>query len=173
MHVGIWAIDGETIAAIPELRLTPEEWKQLRANRNGLLFSRTQAAKWKVKAGDFFPVKTLDNHREDRAAAWPFTVLSIVDDPATPVDWMPNIYGNYDYVDASLLPSERGYVEFVVAIANPNDAASICRQIDTRYANSETPTYCVPLRMDARNMVESTIKQRGRRGDFPGRRCLR
>jgi len=160
MQVGVWAIDGATMAAIPELRLTTEHWKQLQANWNGLLFTRTQAAKWKVKAGDFFPVKTFDNHREDRAEAWPFTVLGIVDDPATPVDWMPNIYANYDYLDANLIRNERGFAQFVVAIHNPDEATSVCRQIDTRYANSETPTYCVPLQMDARNMVESIISMR-------------
>jgi putative ABC transport system permease protein len=160
MQLGVWAIDGETVATIPELRLTPEHWKQLQANWNGLFFTHAQAARWKVKAGDFFPVKTFDNRREDRAEAWPFTVLGIVENPATPVDWMPNIYANYDYVDANLVRNERGLAQFVVAIANPEDATDICRQIDTRYANSETPTYCVPLQMDARNMVESIINMR-------------
>jgi putative ABC transport system permease protein len=161
MRVGVWTIDGGTIAAIPELRLTPEHWKKLQATPNGLLFTRTQAAKWNVKAGDVFPVKTGSfNRREDRAEAWPFTVVDIVDDPATQVDWMPNIYGNYDYLDATRIRVERGLVGYVVAIDNPDDARSVCRQIDTRYANSETPSYCVPLQMDARNMVDSTISMR-------------
>jgi putative ABC transport system permease protein len=100
------------------------------------------------------------DRRADGAEAWPFTVLGIVDDPATQVDWMPNIYANYDYLEATRIPDERGLVQFVVAIDNPDDAGSICRQIDMRYANSETPSYCVPLQMDARNMVESVITMR-------------
>ena len=160
MRVGVWTIDGGTMAAIPELRLTPAHWKQLQDTPNGLLFTRTQAAKWNVKAGDVFPVKTGNSRREDRAEAWPFTVLDIVDDPATQVDWMPNIYASYDYLDATRIRNERGLVDFIVAIDNPDDAQSICRQIDTRYANSETPSYCVPLQMDARNMVESVITMR-------------
>lgn len=159
-RVGVWTIDDGTIAAFPELRLTPAHWKALQDTQNGLLFTRTQATKWQVKAGDPFPVKTGDSNRADRAEAWPFVVLGVVDDPATPVDWMPNIYGNYDYRDASGVPNDRGLVEFVVAINNPDDAQSICRQIDARYANSETPTYCMPLQMDARNMVESVINMR-------------
>lgn len=158
--VGVWTIDAGTIAAFPELRLTSAHWKQLQDTQNGLLFTRAEATKWKVKAGDPFPVKTGDSNREDGAEAWPFVVLGVVEDPATQVDWMPNIYGNYDYRDASSTPNARGLVEFVVAINNPDDAQSICRQIDTRYANSETPTYCVPLQMDARNMVESVINMR-------------
>jgi putative ABC transport system permease protein len=160
MRVGVWTIDAGTIKAIPELRLTPAHWKQLQDTLNGLLFTRTEAAKWNVKPGDVFPVKTDYNRREDGAEAWPFVVLGVVDDPATRVDWMPNIYGNYDYLDATRTRNERGYGQFVVAIDHPDDAQSICRQIDTRYANSETPTYCVPLQMDARNMVESVINMR-------------
>ena len=160
MRVGIWTIDGGTITAIPELRLTPAHWKLLQDTQNGLLFTRTQAAKWNVKAGDVFPVKTGNSRREDRAEAWPFTVLDIVDDPATQVDWMPNIYASYDYLDATRIRNERGLVDFIVAIDNPDDARSICQQIDTRYANSETPSYCVPLQIDARNMVESVITMR-------------
>jgi putative ABC transport system permease protein len=160
MQVGVWTIDAGTIAAIPELGLTPANWQQLQDNLNGLLFTRTQAAKWQVKAGDVFPIKPGEHRREDHAEAWPFTVAGIVDDPANQVDWMPNIYANYDYLDASRIRNERGLVDFIVAIDNPDDARSICRQIDTRYANSETPSYCVPLQMDARNIVESTITMR-------------
>jgi putative ABC transport system permease protein len=160
MRVGVWTIDGGTIAAIPELRLTAAHWKQLQDTQNGLLFTRTEAAKWKVKAGDLFPVKTDYNRREDRAEAWPFVVLGVVDDPATQIDWMPNIYANYDYLEAARVRDERGLVNFVVALDNPDDAQSICRQIDTHYANSETPSYCVPMQMDARNVVESVITMR-------------
>lgn len=159
-RVGVWTLDGGTIAAIPELRLSAAHWKQLQDTQNGLFFTRTEAAKWNVKAGDVFPVKTDYNRREDRSEAWPFVVLGVVDDPATEIDWMPNIYGNYDYFEASRSRDERGLVQFVVAIDHPQDAQSICRQIDTRYANSETPSYCVPLQMDARNVVDSVISMR-------------
>src|SRR6185312_11458555 len=145
MQLGVWTIDAGTIAAIPELRLTPEHWKLLQGTPNGLLFTRTMAALWKVKAGDAFPVKTLNNRRADHAQAWPFRVLAVVDDPATQIDWMPNIYASYDYFDATRSPEERGLVQFVVAIDNPHDATAVCRQIDSRYANSATPSYCVPM----------------------------
>lgn len=160
MRVGVWTLDGGTIAAIPELRLGPAQWRQLRETQNGLFFTRTEAAKWNVKAGDVFPIKTDYNRREDRSEAWPFVVLGVVADPATQIDWMPNIYGNYDYLESSRTRNESGLVQFVVAIDHPQDAQSICRQIDSRYANSETPSYCVPLQMDARNVVDSIISMR-------------
>src|SRR5262245_1847953 len=45
MRVGVWTLDEGTIAAIPELRLTPADWKQLKNTPTGLLFTRTQALK--------------------------------------------------------------------------------------------------------------------------------
>jgi putative ABC transport system permease protein len=159
-RVGVWTIDGGTIAALPELRLTQANWKQLQDTPNGLLFTRTQAAKWNVKAGDVFPIRSDYSRRADRSDTWPFIGLGVVEDPATQIDWTPNIYANYDYLDANRIPVEHGLVDFIVALDNPDDARSICRKIDTLYANSETPTYCVPLQMDARNMVESVITMR-------------
>lgn len=159
-QVGVWMMDDATMSALPELRLTPAQWKQLEESPNGILFSRTQAAKWNVKAGDTFVVQTRRSRREDGATAWPFTVLGVVDDPATTVDWMPNIYGNYHYFDATTTPDERGRVSFVLAIDDPDNAQAICRKVDTLYANSQSPTYCVPLRIDATNLVSSVISMR-------------
>jgi putative ABC transport system permease protein len=159
--VGVWAVDGETMAAFPELHLRPEDWKRMQGTRRGLLFTRTQAAKWNVKAGDLFPIKATDDSRPDGDEAWPFVVLGVVEDPATEVDWRPNIYADYAYIDAAGAEGNHGLVhQFVVSISRPDEAQSLCRQIDSLYANSETPTYCVPMQMDARNRVESIITMR-------------
>ncbi len=153
-QIGVSMIDLASIAAIPEWRLTEEHWKQLQTRPTGLFFSRTEAAKWNVKPGDVFPVQTPTSDREDGATAWPFEVLGIVDDPARQVDWTPNIYGNYEYFDAVRTGSQRGTVRFIVAIDDPARAEPICQQIDTSYANSSAPTYCVPLQVDARSIID-------------------
>lgn len=158
-QVGVWMIDGGTISAIPELRLTPVHWKQMQETPNGLFFSRTQAATWNVTAGDTFLVQTRVSGREDGATSWPFKVLGVVDDPIH-LDWMPNIYGNYGYFDAVRTQDERGRVNFVLAIDDGDDAQPICRKIDMLYASSESPSYCVPLQVDARNLIVSVISMR-------------
>jgi putative ABC transport system permease protein len=158
-QIGVLMLDQPSISALPELRLTAGHWQQLAAKPTGVFFSRTQAAKWNVKAGDRFPVQSL-NSREDRSNAWPFEVLGIVDDPDPQIDWTPNIYGNYEYFDAARTQSQRGNVLFLAAIDDPADAEPICQKIDTMYANSATPTYCVPLQVDARSIVESVISMR-------------
>jgi putative ABC transport system permease protein len=159
-QVGITMLDEAGIAAIPELPLTPDHWKQMKAKPTGLFFTRTQAAEWNVKAGDTFPVQTTVSGREDGAKSWLFEVLGIVDDPKTPVEWVPNIFGNFEYFDAVRTQSERGTVRFIVAVDDPGKAEPICQKIDTSYANSETPTYCVPLQLDARSILDSVISMR-------------
>lgn len=159
-QVGISMIDPAGIAAIPEWRLTPDHWQQLSAKRSGVLFSRKEAAKWNVKAGDIFPVQTAVSGREDGEKAWAFEVLGVVDDPDPQVDWTPNIYGNYEYFDAVRTQSERGTVRFIVAVDDADEAELICQKIDTRYANSGVPTYCVPLRADAQSILDSVVSMR-------------
>jgi putative ABC transport system permease protein len=159
-QVGVTMLDQAGMAAIPELSLTPEHWKQLAAKPTGLLFTRTEAAKWNVKAGDTFPVQTPGGGREDGASAWVFEVLGIVEDPQTRVDWTPNIFGNYEYFDAVRKQNERGTVRFIVAVDDPDEAEVLCQKIDTNYANSETPTYCVPLQLDARSIVDAALGMR-------------
>jgi putative ABC transport system permease protein len=158
--VGVWMIDGGNIAAIPELRLTQDHWKQMKAKPAGVFFARTQAEKWNVKTGDTFIVQTRASGRQDGSKSWPFEVLGIVDDPAQQVDWMPNIYGNYDYFDTVRPVDQQGRVNFILAIDDPDDAHRICQLIDTKYANSAAPTYCIPLREDARGMLGATISMR-------------
>jgi putative ABC transport system permease protein len=160
MQVGVTMLDQAGITAIPELPLTAEHWKQMAAKPTGVFFTRTQAAQWNVKTGDTFAVQTPVSGREDGANAWPFEVLGIVDDPKTHVDWIPHIFGNYEYFDAVRTQSERGTARFIVAVDDPDKAESICQKIDTSYANSETPTYCVPLQVDARSIVDSVISMR-------------
>ncbi len=160
MEIGVSMIDQEGIAAIPELPLTPEHWKQMAAKPTGVFFTRKEAAKWNVKTGDVFPVQMSPSIREDGSNAWPFEVLGIIDDPATPVEWTPNIFGNYEYLDAVRTQSQRGTVRFIVAVDDPDKAEVICQRIDTSYANSETPTYCVPLQVDARSILDSVVSMR-------------
>jgi len=158
-RVGILMLDQASTAALPELRLTAEHWKQMAMKPTGVFFSRTQAAEWNVKAGDSFVVQSRIP-REDGANAWPFEVLGIVDDPSPAVDWAPNIYGNYEYLDAVRTRSQRGTVRFMVAIDDPDKAESICQKIDTSYANSAAPTYCVPLQLDAQSILDAVISMR-------------
>jgi putative ABC transport system permease protein len=159
MRVGVLMLDQAGTNALPELRLTPEHWKQMAEKPTGLFFSRAQATEWKVKAGDRFVIQTSAG-REANSRSWPFEVLGIVDNPDPPVLWAPNIYGNYEYFQAVRAQDPPGAASFMVAIDDPDDAEPICQKVDTRYANSATPTYCVPLQVDARSIFDAVISMR-------------
>jgi putative ABC transport system permease protein len=159
-EIGITMVDEPTVSALPELRLTADHWKQLEATPTGVFFSRTEALKWHVKSGDTFFVNTRAAAREDGATVWRFTVLGIVDDPEQGSEWTPHIYGNFNYYDAVRNADRRGRVLFLLPIDDPAKARQTCQSIDRRYANSPTPTYCVPLREDARSIANSVITMR-------------
>jgi putative ABC transport system permease protein len=158
--IGITMVDEATVSSLPELRLTADHWKQLAATPTGLFFSRTDAQKWHVKSGDAFFVSTPFPIREDGATVWRFTVLGVVDDPEPGTEWTPHVYGNFNYYDAARNPDRRGRVIFLLPIQNPGKARQTCQSIDRLYANSPTPTYCVPLREDARSIANSVITLR-------------
>lgn len=158
--VGVTMVDEAMVSALPELRLTADHWKQLAATPTGLFFSRKEAQKWNVKSGDTFFVNTRFPVREDGATAWRFTVLGIVDDPAEGSEWTAHIYGNYNYFDAVRNPDRRGRVIYLLSIQDADKGRQTCQSIDRLYANSPTPTYCVPLREDARGIADSVITMR-------------
>jgi putative ABC transport system permease protein len=158
--VGITWVDEGTVRAISELQLREKHWKELEATRTGLFFSRTEATKWNVKRGDTFTVSTRKSMREDGATAWAFTVLDVIDDPSPPLDWTPRIFGNYSYFDAARVPERRGRVNYMLAAENPDESREICGTVDRAYANSATPTYCVPLRQDATMLMDSVLGMR-------------
>ena len=158
--IGITMVDDATVTALPELRLIAAHWKQLKATPTGLFFWRKDARTWNVKSGDTFFVSTRFPVREDGATVWRFTVLGVVDDPEEGSEWTSHIYGNYNYFDAVRMPDRRGRVIFLLPIQDPGKAQQTCQSIDRLYANSPTPTYCVPLREDARQIANSVITMR-------------
>jgi putative ABC transport system permease protein len=158
--LGVTVVDEATVHALPEFGLTEKHWKELEATPTGLFFSRTDAATWNVKRGDTFLLSTQQSVREDGATVWTFTVLGVIDDPSPFFDWTPRIYGNYHHVDAERLTDRRGRVNFMLAAEQPDEAKEICGIVDRTYANSATPTYCVPLRQDATMLMNSVLGMR-------------
>ena len=159
MQVGALMLDQAGFAALSELHLTPEHWKQIAAKPAGVFFSRTQAAQWQVKTGDTFIIQTAGG-RADGSKSWPFEVLGIVEDPTPRVDWAPNIYGSFEYFEAVRTRGQSGAASFMAAIDDPDQARALCRKVDLSYANSDLPTYCVPLQLDARSIMDAVISMR-------------
>ena len=121
------------------LPLTPGQWDQLESSRTGLIVSRLIADRWRLKAGDSFPILTLAPSRKDGTTLWPFTVVAVVEDsPLYPAGFT---VGNYAYFDESRLEQDRETVSsFQVVVQNPDRAEATAHTIDQMFANSASPT---------------------------------
>lgn len=162
-RVSIDMVDAGMRHAWSELSLSPVDWALLQATPTGLFFSRKAAAVWHVKTGDPFPVIVEPSIRHDGATGWSFTVLGIMDDaPESQTGQLPDlILGNYQYFNESRpRPDQSRGVFFRVAVDHADHAHAICRQIEARFANSDMPVYCVPVRDDATQLVSANVSMR-------------
>jgi putative ABC transport system permease protein len=163
-RVSVYFVDSDFRSAYRELQLIFDDaqWQALQTNRSGLYFSRSAAARWNVKPGDSFTLATDKPTRADGSAAWIFTVLGVVKD--YPDGWQgppEMIYGNYDYLEQSLLLTLRGRAnEFRVSIADAARARATTRQIDTLYLNSEVPTRSAPVRDEFEQFVSASLNMK-------------
>jgi putative ABC transport system permease protein len=122
-----------------EWPVTAQQWDLLRDNRNGVLMSELQAARWHKKAGDNFVIQAPSLNRIDGTKFWTFKVLAVTAD--VPAWTSGYIEGNYDYYDKSLPLAEQGKVTYLEVLAvDPEEGPQIARGIERHYANSSTPT---------------------------------
>jgi putative ABC transport system permease protein len=152
----ITVIDEGMLQGWPEGPLTPAMWEALRSQPDGIWVSRKQAEKWGLRTGDRFPITTPPGTRADGNTTWVFRVLGVVPDIA---DWeLGFIFGNYHYVDSAAPPDKQGLGNtYFVALKDGARAPGTCREIDRRFANSGSPTFCVPRRLDAQGLVNSDV----------------
>jgi putative ABC transport system permease protein len=135
--------------------ISPVQWDQLYSTPTGVLVSRKAAQRWHLKEGDPFPIVTDPGLRADGSPAWEFQVVAIVPDGMSENGF---ILANYDYVDNSLAPPDRGHaIEFDVAVTDPAHVADVSLAIDERFANSGFPTISIPDRLSQENVQHSGI----------------
>src|SRR6185437_12957843 len=115
------------------------QWQMVRDNRRGVLVSRRQAERWKLKVGDTFTVITPPVQKKtDGSNNWTFQVLAITPD----INYIMQgyMFGNYDYFDKGRLLADQGKTGvFRVKLSDPSRTAAIAEEIDNKFANSPTP----------------------------------
>ena len=122
----------------PEWPITPAQWQMVRDNRRGVLVSRRQADRWKLKVGDTFNIITPVQKKADGTTNWTFQVLAITPDISYIMQGY--IYGNYDYFDKGRLLADQGKTGvFRVKLNDPTRTAAVAEEIDNKFANSPTP----------------------------------
>ncbi len=81
MRVGVLMLDQASTAALPELRLTPEHWKQMAIEAHRRLLQPHAGRRMEREGRRSLRRSKPHRPREDGTKAWPFEVLGIVDDP--------------------------------------------------------------------------------------------
>jgi putative ABC transport system permease protein len=140
-YVIAYMIDEGWCRAVPEYNITPMRCRQLQATRTGVFVSRLIAERYHLKLGDAFPVLADQGAtRVDGSRLWPFTVIGVLDDiPRLSEGY---VIGNYDYLDESRIPAQRGLVRTFainISISDPAIAAKTALAIEARFANSGDP----------------------------------
>jgi putative ABC transport system permease protein len=145
-RVFVLMFDDNVHKVMTDYPLTPQQWDQIRNNRDGLVISRMSAQRWNLKPGDTFVIDAPQTVRADGAKSWTFRVMSVGDD----IPYFSNgyMFGNYDYFDQARALSDRGkVVQLYVLSSDPTHTADIAQKIDAAYANSGTPLQSITEKM--------------------------
>lgn len=125
-----------------EYPITQVQWDMLHNERDGVLVSQYQAAKWHLKAGDTLTVISPQVKKADGSTTWTFKILAIVGDMAYNTNGY--IWGNYDYLDKAVPLAKQGQImNMQVQTADANRTADIAQQIDETFANSPNATQSI------------------------------
>jgi putative ABC transport system permease protein len=155
-RASVMAVDEGMQRAWPEAPVAAAQWARLFAERDGVFASYKAAERWNLRAGDSFQLTTPDEKRADGNPTREFRVLGFVGE--IPERDQGFFLGNTAYVDESAPAAMRGLGNMLIAaIADPNRAGEICRAIDRHFANSGTPTYCVPARANEQAMMNTNV----------------
>ncbi|HEY6457675.1 MAG TPA: ABC transporter permease [Steroidobacteraceae bacterium] len=152
----VMAVDEGMPAGWPEAPMTPLQWQTLFATPNGAYVTRMAADRWGLRAGDTFQFTSPQDGKADGNPTRAFQILGVIGD----IPYGPHglFLANYRYIDNSESKAKRNLGNmFYVAFADPKRANEICTRIDRRFANSGTPTFCVPRRTDAEGLANSNI----------------
>ncbi len=150
----VMAVDEGMPRGWPEAPMTGTNWKKLFSTPDGAFVSRKAAKRWNLRAGDVFQITAPTDPQTNGNPTRAFQVLGVIAD--VPQMEQGFLLANFHYVDNAEPPARRGFGNmFYAAIANPHRAGTICGEIDRRFVNSGTPTYCLPMRADAEGLLHS------------------
>jgi putative ABC transport system permease protein len=149
------AIDPDELRGLGEnLRVTPEQWAALKAQRMGALVSTDFAALYHLKIGDRIPLNPQFWTNKDGTHLWPVDIVGIFPTTTGPVGGQGAIL-NYDYVDQMRLTGASTVNIFSERIADPRQASQVAAAIDQISVNSAHPTRTFSERQLAQEDVSS------------------
>jgi putative ABC transport system permease protein len=131
-------MDEKMPKVVPEWPITPGQWQMIRDDRQGMLISKSQADRWKLKAGDTFVIASPMVKRLDGSLSWTFKVAAVT--PDVRIFGQGYMFGNFDYMDkARLLTDQSKTGQFRVKVRDAGKTAEIAQRIDATFGSSPTP----------------------------------
>jgi putative ABC transport system permease protein len=145
-----FATDPEPLFAIyKEIKIKPEYLDAMKRTRTGALVSEQLAKQYGWKVGDRIPLGTSIWTTKEGSSTWYFDIVGTFDVSAYGVGF-PSFYINYDYYDEAKAFGNGVVHYYLVSIADPRQATSVAKTIDTQFENSMNET---------RTQTESALAQ--------------
>jgi putative ABC transport system permease protein len=152
----VMAVDAGMPGGWPEAPLTALQWQTLLSVQDGAYVTRMAANRWNLRLGDTFQFTSPQDTQANGNPTREFRILGVIDD--IPYGPQGLFVANYRYINNSEAAEKQNLGNmFYVAFADPKRAIEICRRIDQRFANSGTPTFCVPRKTDAQGLANSNV----------------
>lgn len=123
----------------PEYILPKEARERWLATRTGAIAGRKIAEKFGWKVGDRIPIQATIWVRKDGSATWEFDLAGIYDGAEKGTD-TTQFFFRYDYYDEARRYAKGQVGWYVVRVSNPEEAATVAKQIDEEFANSSAET---------------------------------
>jgi len=122
----------------PEVKVAPEDLRELVNNRAGALVGRQTADRYGWKKGDRVSLQS-PIPRKDGSRGWAFDIVGIFDVPDNPEQAM-GMAINYDYVNEARAGGEDTVGMYVVKIKDSALRTEVGLRIDNAFANSANET---------------------------------
>ncbi|HET6840828.1 MAG TPA: FtsX-like permease family protein [Candidatus Angelobacter sp.] len=132
-----FAIDVENQRKVfPELQVPEDQWSNFVRDRQGAVVGAATAKRFGWKVGDHVPIKGVIF-----PGVWDFNIDGIYHGRPNRDD-ETQFWFHWDYLEERVREAYKGQVGwYTVLISNPDDAARICKVIDTEFANSPYETH--------------------------------
>ena len=139
-YVSAFAVDAESYLDMYSEILLPEAQKtSFLNNPAGVVIGKTLAERFGWKIGDRIPLISPTWRKKDGDNTWYFTVEGIYDNSQQAGD-TSTLLMHYDYFNEGRVLNRNTVMWYFTKVADPENAASVAKEIDTLFSNSPAET---------------------------------
>jgi putative ABC transport system permease protein len=132
----LWPDEFRTV--YPEFRISDETLERWRKTKTGAVVGRETAKRYGLEPGDRFPLGS-QLWRTWDGMAWEFEIVGIYEGASKATD-ETLMFFRQDYFDENRVDGSGYILFFIVIVRDPAEGASIAREIDALFRNSDAET---------------------------------